>query len=211
MKPQDRILQQLKTKGPQTAVELGKTLKITSMGARGHLERMAEQGLVDSKEVRSGVGRPRKTWHLTDLAQSHFPDRHDQLTSDIIVSVREVFGEQGLDQLIQHREQTTEKLYQGALARCLTLEDKLAALVDIRSREGYMASYEAKDNGFLFVENHCPVSAAVRACQGFCRAELKVFQNLFANIAHVKRTEYILEGDRRCAYTIKPKLSSDDK
>lgn len=60
-KAQDKILQLLKTEGAKTAVELGKNLDITSMGARQHLERMEKAGLVSSKEVSRGVGRPKNS------------------------------------------------------------------------------------------------------------------------------------------------------
>jgi predicted ArsR family transcriptional regulator len=53
------------------------------------------------------------------------------------------------------------------------------------------------------VENHCPICAAARACQGFCRSELALFEMLLAP-ARVVRVEHLLEGARRCAYRITP-------
>ncbi|CAQ86467.1 conserved hypothetical protein [Photorhabdus asymbiotica] len=52
----------------------------------------------------------------------------------------------------------------------------------------------------LLVENHCPICAAATVCQGLCRAELNVFQEILQ--AQVKRVEYILTGSRRCTYRI---------
>ncbi|MGI9282780.1 MAG: helix-turn-helix transcriptional regulator [Endozoicomonas sp.] len=201
-KAQDRILQLLKTEGAKTAVELGKTLDITSMGARQHLERMEKEGLVSSEEVSKGVGRPKKLWLLTEKSQSHFPDRHDQLTVDMLISIKDVFGEQGLDQLIEHRSKETAQQYHEALSPQPDLESKVRALVNVRSSEGYMADYEATENGFIFFENHCPICSAASACQGFCRSELEVFEALFKGIAKVERLEHILQGARRCSYSI---------
>lgn len=201
-KAQDKILQFLKTEGAKTAVELGKNLDITSMGARQHLERMEKAGLVSSKEVSRGVGRPKKLWQLTEKAQSHFPDRHDQLTLDMLISIKNVFGEQGLDELIEHRSKETARQYHEALDRHTDLEGKVKALVRVRSSEGYMAEYETTDEGFIFYENHCPICSAAAACQGFCRSELEVFEELFEGMARVERLEHILQGARRCAYAI---------
>ena len=42
----EKILQLLKTKGPQTSQQLADSLELTMMGARKHLLNLAEQGLV---------------------------------------------------------------------------------------------------------------------------------------------------------------------
>ena len=204
-KASDRILQLIKTDGPKTAGELGKTLGITSMGARQHLEKLEVEGLVTSEDFRKGVGRPKRVWALTEKAQSKFPDRHGQLTLEMLISIKNVFGETGLDQLIDHRTSSAEALYRKRLDQAQSLESKIKALVQVRSEEGYMADYEKAGDGFVFLENHCPICTAASACQNFCRSELKVFQKLFEGLAEVERTEHILRGARRCAYTITPR------
>ncbi len=201
---QQRILQLIKINGPQTAVELSVILHMTSMGARSHLERMEAGNLVTSKEIKKGVGRPKKIWCLTEQGQAEFPDGHDQLTQNIIVSVRELFGEKGLDELIEHRSIESEKLYASELSMSGTIEEKLIALVRLRTEEGYMATYSQLETGFIFIENHCPICAAAKTCQGFCRSELDIFKSLFNGHAEVERSEHILEGARRCAYKITP-------
>ncbi|WP_419533865.1 helix-turn-helix transcriptional regulator [Endozoicomonas sp.] len=200
----DQILHLLKTEGSLTAGDLGKLLNITSMGARGHLEKLMDKAMVGTRTIRIGVGRPRKTWHLTQKAHSQFPDCHDQLTLDMIISIKEVFGGPALSQLIEHRSQSSEHIYQKELIDQPTLESKIAALVRIRTSEGYMASYIKEGDVFLFIENHCPICAAAQACQNFCHSELRVFKNLFTPEATVNRIEYILDGARRCTYRIEP-------
>ncbi|MGE8096813.1 hypothetical protein [Pseudomonas fluorescens] len=54
----------------------------------------------------------------------------------------------------------------------------------------------------MLIENHCPICAAATACQGFCRAELNVFEQVLQ--ARVERVEHILMNARRCAYRITP-------
>jgi predicted ArsR family transcriptional regulator len=57
----------------------------------------------------------------------------------------------------------------------------------------------------LLIENHCPICAAARACQNFCRAELEVFRQALGEGAEVTREEHLLLGARRCAYRITPR------
>jgi predicted ArsR family transcriptional regulator len=68
-----------------------------------------------------------------------------------------------------------------------------------------MAEWRAEPDGsFLLAENHCPVCAAARICQGFCRSELSVFRSVLGPGVAVERAEHILAGARRCAYVIQP-------
>ena len=85
---------------------------------------------------------------------------------------------------------------------------RIAALADIRTREGYMAEYrEAEDGeGWLLIENHCPICAAATACQGFCRSELAIFREMLGPECSIERTEHIVHGARRCAYRIRSEV-----
>ena len=81
----------------------------------------------------------------------------------------------------------------------------MARLADLRTAEGYMASWSAEPDGsFLLIESHCPICAAAETCQGFCRSELAVFRGLLGPDVRVERVEYLLTDGRRCAYRIEP-------
>lgn len=200
----DQILSLLKTRGPLSAAELGDALSLTSMGARKHLQSLEEQQLVYWQDSASGRGRPKRSWYLTSKAAQRFPDNHSELTVQLIDSVTELFGEQGLQQLIAKREQQQLNSYQQQLASQPCLADKLATLARIRSEEGYMAEVISDAEDFLLLEHHCPICSAATRCQGFCRAELELFQQLLSDLATVQREQYLLDGDLRCSYRISP-------
>jgi predicted ArsR family transcriptional regulator len=201
--PADRILFQLKTRGPAETLALASALGISRQAALQHLERLVADGLVGHADERRGVGRPRRIWSLTDAAQARFPDTHAQLTLEMLDAVRTEFGEAGVDRLIARREQATARAYAAALAATGTLEARVARLAELRTAEGYMAEWSSDPGGgFLLVENHCPICAAAAACQGFCRAELQVFREVLGPGVAVERAEHILAGARRCAYRI---------
>jgi predicted ArsR family transcriptional regulator len=200
---QDRILFHLKTRGAQTAADVGLRLGMTSAGARQHLLKLETSGLVESEDQRQGRGRPRKYWRLAPRGHERFPDRHSDLTLDLLRSMRDVFGEVGLEQLIEHRERASIVDYRKLVGERRSLRQKLAALAEIRSREGYMASVAQETReSFLFVENHCPICAAAAACQGLCRSELAIFRAVLGTEITVERIDHILAGARRCAYRI---------
>ncbi|WP_295810681.1 metalloregulator ArsR/SmtB family transcription factor [uncultured Nitratireductor sp.] len=199
----DRILFALKTKGAMTAQRLAHFLNISPVAVRKQLARLEANDLVRFQEEARGPGRPERVWRLTAKGHGHFPDSHSDLTLELINSIRRVFGEVGLDKLIDQREQTMRASYKSAVADQFDLKDRVAALARIRAREGYMAEIEPLDDGaFLLIENHCPICAAATACQGFCRSELNIFKAVLGPQTHVERTDHILAGARRCAYRI---------
>lgn len=201
--PADRILFQLKTRGPAETLALAGALGISRQAALQHLERLVADGLVNHADEKRGVGRPRRVWALTPAAHARFPDTHAQLTLEMLDAVRAEFGEGGVDRLILRREQATAAGYAMAMASATTLAARVARLAELRTAEGYMADWSPDPGGgFLLVENHCPICAAAAACQGFCRAELEVFQQALGPNIHVERTDHILAGARRCAYRI---------
>lgn len=205
MNTQDQILFMLKTRGPSTAQQLAQLLDISSMGVRRHLDAWLDKGLLLTEDRADKVGRPARYWLLSDAGHARFPDRHSELTVQLIAQVRSLFGQAGLDKLITAREQSSETSYQERMAGAKTLSKRLAKLVEARDAEGYMAQLEKQPDGsFLLIENHCPICAAATACQGFCRSELDVFRRTLGPASTVERVEHVLAGGRRCVYRITP-------
>lgn len=200
---EDRILRFLKFRGPQPTAAIARHLKMTLPGARKHLSALLEAKWVSFADDAGSVGRPKRSWQLTALADKRFPDSHAVLTLEMIGAIRQVFGDEGLDRLIATRESETENRYGAALSACRDMGKKVAKLAELRSAEGYMADWQALPDGtFILAENHCPICAAARLCQGFCRSELQVFQRALGSSVTVERAEHILGGARRCAYRI---------
>jgi len=200
----DRLLFQLKSRGPQTAATLAAACAITPMGAHKQLQALATQGLVSFHDEAQGVGRPRRIWCLTDAGHGRFPDRHGDLAVQLLRHAAEHLGPQALDTLIAAREAESESVYQRRLAGLARLDERVQALAQARSEEGYMATAQADGDDWLLVEDHCPICAAATQCQGFCRSELALFQRCLGPDVEVKRTEHVLAGGRRCAYRIRP-------
>ena len=203
---QQDILFRLKTKGALTARVLAQALGMTTVGIRQHLTAMQQTGYVlqaENTEQKPGRGRPVRPWHLTGKGHRLFPDAHAEVTVALIASVKEVFGDDGLDALIAQRTHKTLHLYQHAVADAETLPRRLQILSELRSDEGYMSEVkELGSNSWLLIENHCPICAAATACQGFCRSELEVFQEVLGDTASIERINHILSGARRCAYKV---------
>lgn len=200
-----RVLYALKSTGPQSADGLARRLKVTVVAARQQLGRLLDKGLVAFEDKREGVGRPKRTWSLSEAGHARFPDSHAAMTVDLIQAIGSVFGAEGLDRVIAEREKAMHRLYAERLKPARSLAERAKLLAEQRAEEGYMAEVKRlPDGALLLIENHCPICVAAKACQGLCRSELKLFRDVLGPDAAVEREEHILAGARRCAYRIAP-------
>lgn len=195
----------LKREGTLTAQAIADMLGVTAMAARQHLYELQRSGAVTYDERREeGRGRPSKRWALTDAANSFFPDGHGDLVVDIIGAMKTAFGEPGLERMLAVRTAQQIEAYEIEIDRTAPLAERLRSLTEIRNREGYMAVLQPEENdGFLFIENHCPICAAARSCTGLCRSELEVFRAALGADVEIERVEHLLAGARRCAYRVR--------
>ncbi len=200
----DRLLYQLKSRGPQPAATLAGACAITPMGAHKQLQALQEQGLVSARDEADGPGRPKRLWTLTPSGHARFPDRHGDLAVQLIRQAAAVLGPDAVDQLIAAREHEQQAGYDAALAGLSTLGARVRRLAELRAAEGYMARAEKHGKAWLLVEDHCPICAAAASCQGLCRSELQIFARCLGEDVRVERVEHVLAGGRRCAYRVTP-------
>ncbi|MFB6456988.1 helix-turn-helix transcriptional regulator [Chitinophaga sp. Hz27] len=200
----DRLLTMLKTKGPQPASLLAAELGITNEGARLHLVKLQEEGLVATESISKGPGRPTLMWSLTALGNARFPDTHTELSLQLIQTIKTVLGKEALDNVVAAREIKQKEKYHTALDGVSGLENRLDAFANIRSGEGYLAEWKKEDGVYYFIENHCPICCAATECDNICTSEMNTFVSIVGNNVSVSRMEHIINGARRCVYKIIP-------
>lgn len=198
----ERAIWLLKTRGPQPLTAIAIELGITVEGARFQLLKLANEGLVQATTESKGRGRPQQIWGLTSAGHAKFPDTHAELTVKILNTMRDTLGQAAIQTVIDANEKNGILKYKADLKGLTDLESKVRQLAEVRNREGYMAEYKKEDDGYLLIENHCPICAAATVCQGFCQSELNTFKIVLGKGVNIKRIDHILAGARRCAYKI---------
>ena len=197
-----RIIERLKRVDSATAPELAELFDTTDTAIRQHLEALEQSGLVERfVAAPTGRGRPPLHWRITALSADLFPDRHGELTVELIAAIREALGEEGLDRVIATRAARQLDAYRAAMPDA-GVPVRLARLAELRTAEGYLAEVVADGNEHVLVEHHCPVCDAATACQGLCRSELDLFRSVLGADVIVERDQHLLSGDARCAYRI---------
>jgi predicted ArsR family transcriptional regulator len=199
----DKFLRLLKTRGPQTTLSIAKELTITGEGARFQLTKLMEEGLVQVTTESRGVGRPTQIWSLTRQGNLRFPDNHAEFSVQLIESIKETLGQEALDKVIALRELKANGKYIEALKNIPGLEEKISRLAELRNTDGYLAEWDKDGDGFILIENHCPICAAAQRCSDLCEAELNTFKAVFGEQVSIERVDHMIAGSRRCAYKIK--------
>ena len=198
------IVKRLKADGPLDSTRMARRLGLTPMAVRQHLYALQQEKLVTAEARRGPRGRPAKYWRLTRDADRLFPEAYAELSVALIGALGETFGASGLQRVLDSRGASQRADYRARIVASAPLGEKLKALAKQRTEEGYMAEVRRDGDGFLFIENHCPICAAANACQGFCTAELDLFKDVLGPGVSVERGEHIVSGDRRCVYRVLP-------
>jgi predicted ArsR family transcriptional regulator len=200
-----RVLEHLKRAEGATAAELAAALNLTEAGIRQHLDRLEDHGFVERRPGGPRArGRPPGHWSLTPLAAELFPDRHADLTVELVDSIRAAVGEAGLDRVIGARVERQRSAYRRVVPDVTApLPRRVAALARQRTAEGYMAEARADGDTVLLIEHHCPICQAAAACTGLCRGELELFRSVLGADVDVERTQHLIAGDPRCVYRVR--------
>ncbi|WP_020616967.1 helix-turn-helix transcriptional regulator [Paenibacillus daejeonensis] len=202
------ILTLLKTKGPSHAGFLAKSLGITEMGVRRHLNTLEKDGFVKLSVVRQPMGRPSHVYALTESSAGLFPSNYHTLTLDLLEELDDPeSGEPLIDYVFEGRKRKLLDRYGPRMAG-KSLQERVNELADIQNSGGYMVEVESgRNSAFVFNEYNCPIARVADRYQQACRCELELFKQLLA--ADVERTECLAKGGSKCSYRIEGPARKD--
>src|SRR4026209_2318308 len=127
------IAKLLKTEGPIDSAQLAQRLGLTAMAVRQHLYALQRGGLVTSEERPVPIGRPAKFWQLTRGADRLFPEAYAELSVALIDSVKDAFGDEGLERVLTSRCARQRVDYGKRIRPKDPLERKLEELAKVRT------------------------------------------------------------------------------
>ena len=199
----NRVLFQLKCSGTQAAAKIAAQCNISPVSARNHLQVLKTRGLVQFVDTPDGRGRPKRLWTLTVDGHARFPDRHGELAAQLLKQASAVLGDAAVADMLTGREAELQTRQATELQSLRRLPERLSRLAELRSRDGYMASIAVHEQGWMLIQDHCPIRVAVEACPRLCDSELALLQASVGPAVNVERVEHLPDGGRRCVYLIR--------
>lgn len=203
-----QILHALRRSMGLTADQLAARLGVTAMAIRKHLAALEREGLLAATIERRPVGRPVHIYTLTPRAREVFPQRYQDLTTDLLDDLRALDGEEKVDLLFRRR---ADRAYATLAPRLAgrSLPEQLTALTAFLDEEGYLAEWEEDANGdYLLKEHNCAVYGVARRAPEVCACELDLFQRLLDGV-EVARERHVVDGDCLCCYRVRPVATRD--
>jgi len=197
--------------GPSTAAELSERLGITPAGIRRHLDELLTEGTLEAREPHAalsrGRGRPSKVFVMTDTGREKFEHTYDDLA---ISALRFMTSKNPnfIKEFAQNRADDLEKKFEKKIGKSKDGKEKVKALADFLSSEGYSSTIHKVGMGHEMCQHHCPIAHVAAEFPDLCEAETAVFSKTLGT--HVQRLATIAHGDGVCTTYI-PLTSTNQK
>lgn len=195
----DNILRTLRARGKCTVKDLADAAGVSPVSVRHHLTNLQAEGLVETQEVRHGVGRPRLLFGLTERALELFPSRYYRLTRRLLGEIKGSLPDGTVGELFSAVAETMADDYSDRLAG-LPLEEKLRRMVELLSEEGFAAQVEAREGHFLIHELSCPYFMMGKDHPEVCLVDQAFIARALS--LPVERVTCLLAGQSHCTYAV---------
>jgi predicted ArsR family transcriptional regulator len=199
----ERVARSILENGPSTAAALAERLALTPAAVRRHLDQLVIAGALQAREPRiygaRGRGRPAKVFVLTDSGRDTFLQAYDDLAASALRFVRDSGGPEAVTQFARRRTAEIEDRFR-ALVSGAEPRDRVDALAEALTGDGYAASVRTTPTGDQLCQHHCPVAHVAAEFPQLCEAETEVFARLLGR--HVQRLATIAHGDGVCTTNV---------
>ena len=200
----DRVARTILENGPSTAADLAVRLDLTPAAVRRHLDHLAAEGIVESREQKvygaRGRGRPAKVFALTEAGRDSFDQQYDDLAVQAMRFLAETQGEEAVVEFARRRVAFVERDYAAVTAGDPDLTPA-EALARVFTQNGYAASVrDLPVVGEQLCQQHCPVSHVAHEFPQLCEAETEAIAAVLGT--HVQRLATIAHGDGVCTTCI---------
>ncbi len=201
----EAILRSLRTQGACTVKELADSVGISPVSVRHHLAQLQADGLIATREVRKGVGRPHHQFSLTDQAIELFPTRYYRLTNRLLEEIKSEIPPDRVGAMFSKMAKSIAEDTVDSFED-LPLQERLDHLMAMLSEEGFDAEYVIQGDQIIIRMLTCPYYRLARQ-----HPEVDMIdQALIAKALSLpfERISYLPDGDAHCAFSIQ--LTSGD-
>jgi DeoR family suf operon transcriptional repressor len=196
----EKIFQALRHQGQMTVSELASAVQITPIAVRHHLAVLQTEGMVEVREERHGVGRPRQIYKLTPSAMDRNSSRYYQFTNLLLDQLKEHLSPEMVNKLLLEVASSMVGDWKKELDS-LPLPQRVDRLVQLLTQEGFVARVESAGPGrYCLTELACPYSRISLSHPEFCVLDASMISRALGTA--VERTSCIRSGSESCTYSI---------
>jgi DeoR family transcriptional regulator, suf operon transcriptional repressor len=193
------VLIELKRGNRLTAKELAARLGLSLNAVRHHLKELEADGSVEYERQHRGVGAPTFAYRLSGAGEALFPRRYEATLTDLLDYVVRRDGRASAVAVLEARYDALARRLGQELAGAPPSE-RMAAVAQLLSDEGYMAEGTASSGSGTLIEHNCAVQAVAERFPEICAAEARFLSAALG--AEVDRQGHILSGCSACEYRV---------
>lgn len=195
----ERVLKTLLIRERCTINELAEAVEINPISVRHHITRLMADGLVSSSEERHGVGRPRRSYYLTEAGREKFPSRYLRLTLRLLEQLKGTLPQPLVNQMFTQMAQDLAADYQAELDS-LSTEQRLDLIQMLLSREGFTVEWEHRGDHYRIRETNCPYYHVGQNHPEVCSVDQTLISTLLSVPA--EKIKCMLHGDAHCTFIV---------
>ena len=193
------VLELLRRKGQASAEAIAADLAVTPNAVRQHLTNLEKDGFVVSHPERGARGRPALLFTLTERADAVFPKRYGQLATMVLQEVREMGGEEALDEVFERVATRHAKAIERDIEG-LTFDQKLNRVVSWIGRAGTLAERTEIEEGVKVTIHNCPFRNTALKFPQVCTITPHLFSQLLGT--GVSQSDSIHRRDPYCSFVV---------
>ncbi len=194
-----RVLDTLLKQKRCTINELAEAVEINPISVRHHITRLEAEGLVTSAEERHGVGRPRRSYFLTENGMERFPTRYMRLTMRLLEQMKDSLPSSMVKSLFSQMALDVIADYQGDL-ESMNMDERLKVLKEMLNNEGFNIEWELEGDQYHIRETNCPYYHVGQNHPEVCSVDQTLISTVLALPA--EKVKCILHGDQTCTYIV---------
>ena len=195
----EKIMRRLLAFPGSTINDLAKAIGINGISVRHHLTSMEAEDLVDSIEVRHGVGRPHLTYTLTKKGVEQFPTKYLQLTIRLLNLLKDRMTSDELSQLFGEIGLSIAKSYQDEI-RGKSLDERMQVLRRLLTNEGFIIEIHKNEDKYILTTLSCPYYQIGLEHPEICACDSELISNILSSA--VKTVTCMFDDAEKCTYHI---------
>lgn len=186
----------------RTATDIASILSIQVSAARKHLEALKRLEVVDVKYLKSGIGRPKKFYLLTENGRELFPRQYHTLLNKVI------------SRMLEDKDTAYAESVMKGIATVLATKmsdgkedpDSIKHLVNQLNDFGFESSLRQTKDSYEIISRNCPLYKTASAYQKLvCHGLHDEIIRSATGVQDVKLDKCMVLGDPVCVHNI-PKV-----
>jgi predicted ArsR family transcriptional regulator len=166
-----------------TANELARALGISAPAVRGHLERLAEEGLVRHRVERRGVGKPTHVYELTPEAMATLSKAYVPVLDAVLRVVAARKGAEALEELLG---EAGEALAAGLQTAPDSVRERAGVAAGELEKLGGVIDVVPVGTGISLQGRCCPLGSLSPRFPGLCTMIERMLRELTGSDVHAR-------------------------